>query len=459
MTGWPQLPIELRWMIINRVKQDYSWEWAIYARAAYASVCKEWQIHFERENFELLVLDQHRLQNFRTFVGLSERRRNSVRSIYLRVKLAKYDCTSCESFEDEATTKGNDELFVNTLKEFLGIVSAWERPNGPGILLDLGASSPSDSKHTFRDFRLTENYEHLAGYTTEGTSGAYEHHVSIPHGLNNTCPGWAHACGGVPRTEAAERITTTLGFAEFLSGYLPRTLREFHLFEDSNQILHPNRFVDTYRFLHPNRISDSYIGIPREFPRPFTSSPFSEPPPETALANCSRNLKTLSASFAVFAEHFFLGNLNIVQERGRYTQYYPNLETLVLTSGHLRPRSQSQASTLLLAGKVALCLMPRLQTMEIWNAGRGGGSLFQYKKVDGKMAIKWLSTEITDMSETFDAWQRIAEEEQPGCPISFKTELISGEGIGSYSDFLCHLSLGHTVLDPISRIQVHWENK
>ncbi len=105
MAGWSQLPTELRCLIWGAMNYGHDWNQDPGARSRYATVCKEWQFAFERENFRLLVLDQDRLQDFETLVSQNERRRIYICRLVLRIKLEEYDCTTCESLEDDATLK------------------------------------------------------------------------------------------------------------------------------------------------------------------------------------------------------------------------------------------------------------------------------------------------------------------------------------------------------------------
>ena len=87
------------------MNHGHDWNQHPEARSRYAAVCKEWQFFFERKNFFTLVLDQDRLQDFEIFVSGNERRRDYVQGLVLRIKLEEYDCTTCESSEDNATIK------------------------------------------------------------------------------------------------------------------------------------------------------------------------------------------------------------------------------------------------------------------------------------------------------------------------------------------------------------------
>ncbi len=107
MGCWTNLPPEIRLMILGTVAEDYRFNSEPYARAGYASVCQEWQQVFEPRNFQRLVLDQARISDLKIFMGkkANRHRRDYVEHLFLRVKLSEYDCTVCQSKEDDETTR------------------------------------------------------------------------------------------------------------------------------------------------------------------------------------------------------------------------------------------------------------------------------------------------------------------------------------------------------------------
>ncbi|RDL35090.1 Uncharacterized protein BP5553_07021 [Venustampulla echinocandica] len=168
MGRWGNLAAEIRLMILEMVLEGYSFKSEPYARARYASVCREWQPVFEQRNFQRLVLDQARIYGLEEFMGkeATSHRRDYLKHLFLRVRLDEYDCTVCQSKEDNETIKNNNGIFSKAVWNLLIILSKWTRSacsrgrggRQQGLTLELGAYSPSDSKHTFRDFRLEHDY-------------------------------------------------------------------------------------------------------------------------------------------------------------------------------------------------------------------------------------------------------------------------------------------------------------
>ena len=91
------------------------------------------------------------------------------------------------------------------------ILSTWSRPNGPNLVLDLGAYSPSDGEHSFRDFRFTKGYPYIAGYGFGNNFDLYNRHALTLHEPEDVCPGWNNAVKGEPSQQAKKRALSMLG--------------------------------------------------------------------------------------------------------------------------------------------------------------------------------------------------------------------------------------------------------
>jgi len=100
---WSKLPAEISLMILDKVIEDYKFQPFIpYLRASYATVCREWQPVFEQQNFRRLVLDYDRIRNLKNFTAKNHRR-SYLEQIFLCVRLDKYDCSVCQTKEDDDT--------------------------------------------------------------------------------------------------------------------------------------------------------------------------------------------------------------------------------------------------------------------------------------------------------------------------------------------------------------------
>ncbi|PHH84096.1 hypothetical protein CDD83_2477 [Cordyceps sp. RAO-2017] len=162
MSGWDKTPPEIREQILELAAEGHSFATDGLARAGHAIVCKDWWRVFEPHNFREIRLDRTRIAAFRQlFTGANERRQAWLRQITLAVILPEYQCDDCEADEGSSLRRAHDRLLTETLWDLLIILSSWNRPRlgpKPKLVLDLGAYSPSDSQHSFRDFRLQDGY-------------------------------------------------------------------------------------------------------------------------------------------------------------------------------------------------------------------------------------------------------------------------------------------------------------
>ena len=107
MARWTNLPAEIRSMILQIVVEDYRFKSKGYARAGYASVCREWQPVFEERNFRRIIVDQERIVDFEKAMGneATRYRRGYLEHLMLRIKFDDYDCTVCQLKEDDETIR------------------------------------------------------------------------------------------------------------------------------------------------------------------------------------------------------------------------------------------------------------------------------------------------------------------------------------------------------------------
>lgn len=101
------------------------------------------------------------------------------------------------------------------------------------------------------------------------------------------------------------------------------------------------------------------------------------------LVKPSLQLEVLSASFMVDARDFFK------QAACQKSWKWQNLTTLALTSKRLNPdTSTADIDDMLLDAATTALNMPKLGTMELWNAKEGLAILFRYQRArDGQSAI------------------------------------------------------------------------
>lgn len=219
---------------------------------------------------------------------------------------------------------------------------------------------------------------------------------------------------------------------------LPATLRQLHLFQDFNSILNPQFFKN--RATRPNRD----LGI--------------------CLASCSCLLESVSASFLIDAEDFFheLWPVDGNETRDGLTKrgLWTNLKTLALTSRLLHPSvRRSEIQKLLLAAASSALFMPKLEVMELWNAGQGHAAYFRFEK-ESLPTITLRSTwplASTLLQQTMARWEAVAKEYSQS-RLAVSVELLpQGDHFDSYSSLLPHLKLRKQILDVVSLYQIEWE--
>jgi len=87
------------------------------------------------------------------------RQRDLVRHIYLNVELPEYNCELCEQDFSIAINEKNERLMANAVIKLLIILSTWNTTTS--LTLELNASSASDSKHWFKNFRFNDEHDAL----------------------------------------------------------------------------------------------------------------------------------------------------------------------------------------------------------------------------------------------------------------------------------------------------------
>ncbi|KAG4433506.1 hypothetical protein IFR05_011015 [Cadophora sp. M221] len=523
MTYWLKLPAEIRCIILKSVSQDYRFSEDKYSRAGYASVCREWQGVFEPWNFRRLILDQDRIFGLKDYMSkrTTAHRREYTTHIMLRIRLEEYDCSVCQSKEDNNTIHLNDLTFSRAIWQLLAILSRWpaftgrERLQtfGAGLTLELGAYSASDSEHTFRDFRLKPSYPIQSPRDIDDSYTSYCLHDQSQETLDDPTHGWVdgHQAHFAQILEGAKkRLTGTLTLkydlpefpsqrrklpaVKIITGLLirrqfyrqisaqslgkllsqacsnlewfryekwddtnhpathfyhriqddpmqrilqnlPSTFRKLSLFEDFNSIINPKRQSDWY-----------------------TCPCFAE-----SLAQSSRSLESLSASFIVDAEYFF-SEFTLSQVDVSTVPKWENLKTVALTSSILIPaNNHSSKGDLLQAAGIAAASMPKLEIMELWNGDKGISCIFRYiNNVEGH-GISWESSfyiETPFCPETLSYWTGLQRHPQYGnCDFTVTVTKVKRDiqDINSHAYTISNLKLKDLVLDSFSYYELFWE--
>lgn len=169
-----------------------------------------------------------------------------------------------------------------------------------------------------------------------------------------------------------------------------------------------------------------------------------------ALTRKSIGLEYLFLSFLIDAERFF-----DACEPACTWQY---LKQLTLTSSLLTITAHLVDIFQLLidAGEAALS-MPRLETMVLWNGGRGQACAFMYNsstKTTKNAALVWRGTWALQLRpDVIESWQKIA-----WGGLSVKYERVTGV-VDSHGDAIYNLQLPDGVVDPRLLWQIRREGR
>lgn len=219
-----------------------------------------------------------------------------------------------------------------------------------------------------------------------------------------------------------------------ISRNLPSTLQELFVFEDFNNLLHPER-----------------------------SAKRANPSLGKAFAKSTRSLESFSAAFLIDPEDFFA---DFWPTKPPHPNVIPwkNLRKLALTSRLLHSEiGRGKINKLLIAAGRAAAFMPKLEIMEIWNGGDGHACFFRYNlPVAGKPQITWSSNWGIGVQLGYDVIYCWADFPKHGHPSGNLTTAVHRlplrrKRVKTYATAIRHLKLRRNVLDPISDYQVFWE--
>jgi hypothetical protein len=182
-------------------------------------------------------------------------------------------------------------------------------------------------------------------------------------------------------------------------------------------------------------------------------------PPNPALSRIlsevSTNYESLSASFVVDADSFF------VLDESQPLKTWPNLRHLFLTSQLLAPdQDKTRVTDMLRAAARAAVYMPKLETLQIWNGRKNLAALFKYEpaKEQGQTSsITWRGTwDFPLQASDIQAWQSPASEpSQHGMRVIY--EIIGGDQVRCHGDAMLLLELPELVIRHVSLRQIRNE--
>ncbi|KAF5608090.1 uncharacterized protein FSUBG_4914 [Fusarium subglutinans] len=483
---WSYLPQEVRRNILHAIVDQRNPRWS-----ALASVSKEWQSVIGMRNMAKLNLRSSCLEDFEKAVV---RQRDLVRHIYLNVELPEYKCRLCKREFDITTSEKNERLMANATQRLLVILSTWHT-TAP-LTLELNASSPSDSKHWFKNFRF--NDEHDAHYTRDQVipMGATHSDCHDPkHGWENGVQAKPPPFSAnerlfgpidllhydpdsdivnIPKVNAVTRfmirrqfhhILESTGFEYILSRfsrladfvYEPWPQEYISIFHGPWEPLISTRTPETLKRLTIFQDSKHYLtkSAPQKpdlsiIPPQYTSL-LKPADNTTSIAQTSLRLNELYVSFFIDAMNFF--------EACEEEWTWDHLKSLSLTSSRLFQSIKGQKhriDDLLIAAAKLVLRMPNLTTMVLWNGGTGRACAFMYTRTEHYAHITWRGTWDLEISrQVLEAWEDVAK--LHSVKLKVRHERLH-ETIRSHGDAIFHLNLPCQVIEPTSLWQIRMED-
>ncbi|UKZ83660.1 hypothetical protein TrVFT333_011469 [Trichoderma virens FT-333] len=499
----PNLPTEVRRMILEALVKDGG------ELARFAAVSREWQAVIEQHTFKRIKVTPSRIADLD---NMTRRNRSRVRYLWLCLELERYDCDTCSPDGDDDDVpmfnSAADDLLIKTaIQSFLSVLSAWDRNSS--LSLDISVYSTSDVEHWFKyltfepdddedDASSNQGYSHVSRFnraapcevddarhrwnTTDWSvitaqsavqnvftrilgdpSGEFEDeqtdHLEWWRELppvpaitrlllrQQTRRRWepealAEMLARFPRLRELHfepwrewdnmlQETTDLGYLTLLESPSIRRLNRFTIFENFNQ-----RYVHAYSEMDCSRIRP---------PNPALSR---------ILSEVSSNYESLSASFVVDAEGFF------VLDEYQPLKTWPNLRHLFLTSQLLAPdQDMTRVTNMLRAAAKAAVYMPKLETLQIWNGRKNLAALFKYEPATEQSqtsTITWRGTwEFPLEASVIQAWQSLVSEPSHGMRVIY--ESIGGDQVRCHGDAMLLLELPEVVIRHVSLRQIRNE--
>lgn len=433
LNGWPRLPIELRRMIvlqIYRVLCKDKWnDDSEQLQTPLPLVCREFHHYFAHLNFRVLILDQHRLEEFERILSDNEIRQPFVERIYLRVRLPwnEEEGEGGDALEESVSSRANKAVFLETVHNLMTIMSRWKErrlsiqvdgitirhaSKVGGIKLHLGATWPSTARelstispapaHEF-DQHSTQSSEIESLATLGAAPGSHRKFAKAP------------IFDGLTILRSHPRCISLSFLDQLISEGMPRLKKFQYQSWDILQIVADQRYRDEcFRVLDIlRRIKVRSLDL-------FDNSSISFYPHGTAdpfLFSDGFNYALLATGLRFCCMSSFDDSTNLLTHLDNL--YFTELECLVLKS-HLLTGSglyHDPPDLVALLGIAIFRLedMPKLKVLDVWKGDAEYMFLVRIvpltrKLPDRRVAIAWYSNwlEDDDLAEPFEKLRQIS---------------------------------------------------
>ncbi|KAH7004388.1 hypothetical protein EDB82DRAFT_550765 [Fusarium venenatum] len=405
---WSSLPAEIRHMNLNTIVDLQNPGWA-----ALASVSKEWQGVIGAKNMAKLKLQSSScLDGF----GQVVRQRHLVRHIYLCIELPKYKCGLCQGRSLPGRLNGIDSVVSKAIAKVLTVLSTWET-KGP-LTLELNTTSSSDTEHWAKNIRFDDDHDADNQDLTLAESNWYD-----------TKHRWVDGVQVKPPSFFAMQQVFGLIILEHSSSVSVTAVTSLMVRRQFRRFLAPDSL---------DKILSQLVCLTDIIYEPCSSQ---------NLSLASLRLEQLSISFLINAEDF------VAACREEWT--WDHMQSIALAFQGSGKRYAGSINSLLLSiAKLAL-RMPKLETMVLWNGGRGNSCAFIYTRNKYYARVLWRGTWVMDIcQEALEVWEAVV--------ALYSLELKIGheriqEIINSYGDAIHHINLPCEIIPPTSLWQMRIE--
>ncbi|KAF6810501.1 hypothetical protein CSOJ01_06313 [Colletotrichum sojae] len=463
--NYPSLPAELRLQVLQELADahllDRSRRRGI---AAYASVCRAWELFFEPLTFKHLILAFEDLNEFDK-VTRNTRRRRLVKHIWLRYRDSLDPGPKYLPITRKNGTKlGTFELGTTQLWTTL---AGWgiEEVNPNGLTLEFSSYpvwspqnrqlAPRDDVGAYSKFLESGSVEAYGEedrfYFSDAEQRQMESNSNAKRQL--FCKGMRYGVKTpLPEVQVVTRFLTRRAYTRNIRPHfwsillksLPR-LQELRLERWRLGLVKPEddwllEMEETFKSSIPPSLKKFSLFEEKGVKNPrFRLIPKDKLIKD--LIEATLHLEYFSICFFVDADDF-LEALHFrdtnPENPKRPPKGYEELTTLTLTSTRFLAELSENwdlglwvagVRELLLLATAAALRMPKLRLMEIWNSGRGTVAIFRYEVVDDRLArISWQSTQYCDPFEddVVKSWRKVAakhgREELEALPV-----LVNGD--------------------------------
>ncbi|KAK4193354.1 hypothetical protein QBC35DRAFT_519484 [Podospora australis] len=447
--SWMSLPPEIRLMILEAIAQQKHPGWA-----SFVSVCKEWQLLIENQNFRRLKLQAPCLEDLESIFRQSRRRRRLIQHIWLDVELPEYSWRSCKEIESYSWSRPNSKHWF---KNFY-----FNSDNEDIEGADLNCSSWHDTQHGWVDGQQITTPPCSAVLRLFGDVDLWSKEdlprvetvttFAVRRQLRRRLPPYAlwfllRNLSGLERIiyepwrrwERGWRVVNDRCFSQVVQDDLPQSLKRVSVFEDFSESL-----ARSLQAGQPVLLS---------WQQQMEISRVVEPPIGAAFGARSVDLEQLSVAYMVNAEDFF----GSAARNSSWTWHH--LKSLALTSQLLRdtPQNHKRIDNLLYQAGITAARMPKLQDFALWYGIKGEACAFIHRRHGGRASITWRGTWDMQLSpRVVEAWQCVAIENHLCGTLQVGKQRVDSV-IGSHGDAIHCLDLPCPVVAPASLWQIRME--